>query len=239
MWGALASSAASVYGAMLSAKAQQKTNTANLDAQDKANLLSVDLANTSHQREVQDLRAANLNPILSAGGSGASSPQLQAASVESPGQSFGNAAGNVGRELSRAMATSTNLDNRQRAANIESQGLANQNAAIDLELNSAQKEFDTQMIELKNDALNKYLYPAYTVKEPGSYHFTTHLDRELGDKRRAELESTMIEGIKSELKNKEWSFFRSWLPFINQGANSASSLFRPRSGPRTTNIFYP
>ncbi len=49
---------------------------------------SVELANTAHQREVQDLRAAGLNPILSSmGGNGASSPDISAATVDNPGGS--------------------------------------------------------------------------------------------------------------------------------------------------------
>ena len=49
---------------------------------------SVELANTAHQREVADLRAAGLNPILSSmGGNGASSPDISSATVENPGGS--------------------------------------------------------------------------------------------------------------------------------------------------------
>jgi len=58
-------------------------NEANAKQASKAYNRSMNAANTSHVREVRDLRAAGLNPILSAtGGSGASSPQAQPAHME-------------------------------------------------------------------------------------------------------------------------------------------------------------
>lgn len=77
-WGAVIGAAAGVGGGLL-------TNFLNSREVRKQREWMEKMSNTAHQREVEDLRRAGLNPILSAtGGNGASTPQGQLIPMEDP-----------------------------------------------------------------------------------------------------------------------------------------------------------
>jgi hypothetical protein len=92
-------------------KAAEKANTARQKSEDIAWEREMEASNTAHQREVEDLKKAGLNPILSAGGRGASTPATGGVEVENtqPG-------GMMGR-LERTLNTASAIAN---IANIKS-----------------------------------------------------------------------------------------------------------------------
>lgn len=115
----------------------------------EANIFARDMSNTSHQREVADLRAAGLNPILSAN-SGASTPQ--GASAGSPNIDIAKSISTAqqGRRLNEELKLMEGQIGLQKI-----QGIATAAAATKDTSSAKNTEMDTMLRGYMADALRK------------------------------------------------------------------------------------
>ena len=136
-----------VLAAGIAAGAGLAQSAFNQYQQSQTNNKQLLLSRTAHQREVNDLRAAGLNPLLSANHGGAASPPLHAPQSDIDVTGITNSAlaaaqlqSNIGltqaqTESAKAAATSTNVDTSTKLANqasaIEQAKLAVTNSALD------------------------------------------------------------------------------------------------------------
>jgi len=92
-------------------EAQKKANRDNKKIAREQMSFQERMSSTSHQREMADLRAAGLNPNLSAGGSGSSSPSGASATMQAPQIAM--------PEMLSALASITQLEQNQQRIDID------------------------------------------------------------------------------------------------------------------------
>ena len=141
VWGAVIGAAASVGGALLSAKGGRDTNSANAAMSREQMAFQERMRNTQYQAAVKDMKAAGINPMVAYSQGGAASPGGAAIAMQNPNQAFGDAAGRGVQSAIAAEKLETELD---LAKSVTDKNVADADLARELKTSQIYNQVNTQ-----------------------------------------------------------------------------------------------
>lgn len=214
----LISTAGSLYTNKQNLEYNTSTNKTNWNIAALNNATQIDMANTSHQREVADLEAAGLNPILSTGGSGSSTPSLTTASgksinLENPAEGLSNSAKSLSHYLSEQYKAETEQAKADADyAREDAYRIKRENA-----VESLRSKNELMEESVKHKALTDLTQRNYKDSD-GSWHQDTDPNSDYLKEVRA--------GILSGAKMRANENMRAWIKTGTDTVNSAGGLIR-------------